>query len=245
MKKIRLKNGPIYIFMFLCVIGFIYSSFKIIMWKLNVDDNDKIHEEHNGKIKRINDDNGDQYKIDFESLKRQNPDTVAYIKVNNTNIDYIVVKGNDNEYYLKHNFNKKWNVAGWIFGDYHNKFDGSDKNLIIYGHDTKDGSMFGSLKSVLNKKWYTNKENHIIVVLTNDKEYKYQVFATYTIEPESYYLNTSFSDNVDFANFVGKLKSRSIYDYGVDISGDDSILTLSSCIREGEKRVVLHAKLIS
>ena len=72
-----------------------------------------------------------EYIIDFSSLKEQNPDTVAYIQANNMNIDYIVVKGENNQYYLNHNFEKKCNVAGWIFGDYHNLFDGTDRNIII------------------------------------------------------------------------------------------------------------------
>ena len=155
-----------------------------------------------------------------------------------------MVKGNDNSYYLKHNFEKKWNVAGWIFGDYHNKFDESDKNLIIYGHNTKDGSMFGTLKNVLNKDWYENEENHKVVLVTEKGTYYYQVFSTYSIKPEDYYINTEFKDNDEFDKFIKKLKSRSIYDYGIEVSGEDKILTLSSCIGDGTKRVVLHAKLI-
>ena len=99
--------------------------------------------------------------MDFTELKKQNPDTVAHIKVNNTRISYVVVQGNDNEYYLNHNFNKEKNRAGWIFADYRNSFDESDKNLIIYGHNMKDGSMFDTLIKTIDKEWYTNKDNYI------------------------------------------------------------------------------------
>ena len=74
------------------------------------------------------------------------------------------MKANDNDYYLNHNFNKEYNVAGWIFADYHNIFDGSDKNIILYGHDTKDGSMFETLKYTLNKDWQENKDNKIVTI---------------------------------------------------------------------------------
>ena len=185
-----------------------------------------------------------KYNIDFKVLKDANKDTIAYLKVNGTNINYIVVKGKDYNYYLNHNFNKEYNIAGWIFADYHNKFDETDKNIIIYGHNTKDGSMFGTLKNILNKDWYENKDNHKVVIVTEMGTYYYQVFSTYSIISEDYYINTKFNNDSDFDNFVKNLKSRSIYDFGIEVSNDDKILTLSSCIGNGKKRVVLHAKLV-
>ena len=154
------------------------------------------------------------------------------------------MKGSNNSYYLTHNFEKKWNVAGWIFGDYRNIFDESDKNLIIYGHNIKDGSMFENLRYVLNEDWYTNVENHKVLLITEKGTYEYQVFSSYSIIPEDYYITTDFKNEEEFASFVKELKSRSIYDYHTEVSGTDKILTLSSCLGEGQKRVVLHAKLI-
>ena len=242
MEKRRLRPWVIITFSMICLIGIIYYSYQVIMWNLHVKENNKIQEEIEDKIK-INV-KEEIYKIDFDTLKKINPDTVAYIKVNNTNINYVVVKGKDNSYYLNHNFEKKWNVAGWIFGDYHNHFDGTDKNLIIYGHNTKDNSMFDTLKNVLESKWYKNKENHIVTLITEQNTYQYEVFSTYSIKPESYYINTSFKDDNEFGKFVNTLKTRSIYDYGVEVKKEDKILTLSSCLGEGQKRVVLHARLI-
>ena len=74
-----------------------------------------------------------------------------FLKINNTNINYIVIKGKDNEYYLNHNLNKQKNIAGWIFADYKNKLDGSDKNIVIYGHNIVDKSMFGSIPDMFKK----------------------------------------------------------------------------------------------
>ena len=185
----------------------------------------------------------DKYVVDFTSLKKQNKDTIAYIKVNNTNIDYVVVKTKDNNYYLNHDFNKKYNVSGWVFADFHNKFDGNDKNIIIYGHNTQDGSMFGSLKNVLTEDWQKNKDNHKITLVTEQGNYVYQVFSTYSIKAEDYYIKTSFNDK-EYSEFLTKLKKRSNYDYGVKIDNKDNILTLSSCTVSGINRVVLHAKLL-
>ena len=256
MTKRRLKPWVIISFSIICLIGVIYSSYQIIIWEKSIKENAKIKENLENKIvivepKPVNveSENNEleqeiEYQIDFESLKETNSDTIAYIKVNGTNIDYIVVKGKDNKYYLKNNFEKKKNTTGWIFGDYHNKFDGTDKNLVIYGHNTKDGSMFGTLKNTLEKEWYENEENHELVLVTEDCVYHYEVFSTYSIITEDYYINTIFKDNNEFDKFVKTLKSRSIYDYGVEINGLDQIITLSSCYSGGKKRVVLHAKLV-
>ena len=238
----KILNILVIIFSIICLIFAIYSIFNIIHWKKDVTNNKDIIEKLKENI--TIEEEKDSYNIDFESLKKQNNDTVAYLKVNGTNIDYIVVKGNDNSYYLKHSFNKEYNIAGWIFADYHNKFDGTDKNLIIYGHNTKNGSMFGTLKNILDKNWQENKDNLKIILVTENGQYEYQVFSTYSIIPEDYYINTEFKNNTEFDKFVKTLKSRSVYDYGLEISGEDKILTLSSCIGDGSKRVVLHAKLV-
>ena len=240
MRVVRLKPWVIIIFSLVFISSIIYYSSKIIIWYKHINENQEVIKELKKNIKVEK----EKVEIDFDALKSINPDTVGYIKVNNTNIDYIVVKGKDNNYYLSHNFEKKWNVAGWIFGDYRNKFDETDKNLIIYGHNTKDGSMFDSLIKVLNKDWYNNPDNHIINLVTEMGIYKYQVFSTYSIVPEEYYITTDFASNEYFGKFVKKIKSRSIYKYDVEVTGEDKILTLSSCIGEGQKRVVLHAKLI-
>ena len=246
MIKIRIKKKYqiiiLSIFVLIFLVGITYSIFNIIHWKKDVTNNKDIIEKLKENI-TIEEEKG-SYNIDFESLKKQNNDTVAYLKVNGTNIDYIVVKGNDNSYYLKHSFNKEYNIAGWIFADYHNKFDETDRNLIIYGHNTKNGSMFGTLKNILDKNWQENKDNLKIILVTENGQYEYQVFSTYSIISEDYYINTEFKNNTEFDKFVKTLKSRSVYDYGLEISGEDKILTLSSCIGDGSKRVVLHAKLV-
>ena len=212
--------------------------------KKDTSDNKNIKKSIEESINITIEDEREKYDINWETLKKQNTDTIAYIKVNNTNINYIVVKGSDNDYYLTHNFNKEYNVAGWVFSDYRNHFDGTDKNIIIYGHDIKDGSMFGTLKNVLNKDWYENEENYKVILVTEEEQYEYQVFSSYSIIAEDYYIKTTFNDDSEFDKFVRELKSRSIYNYETEVSKDDTILTLSSCMGNSKKRVVLHAKLV-
>ena len=183
------------------------------------------------------------YEIDFNKLKEINQQVVAWLKVKGTNIEYPVVQANDNSYYLKNNLDKKYNIGGWIFADYKNKLDGTDKNIVIYGHNMRDNSMFGSLKNILNEEWYNNEENHIIDFITEEKHEKYKVFSVYQIKAEDYYINTDF-ENINFENFIITLKNRSINDFNEEVFLEDSILTLSTCGNNNKYRIVLHAKKI-
>ena len=182
------------------------------------------------------------YNINFNNLKEINADTVGWIKVEGTNINYPYVQTNDNQYYLKHSFDKKYNKQGWVFLDYRNK--GDEKNTILYAHGLMNNQMFGSMRKVIKPSWYNNKNNHIITTVTIDGTQKWQVFSTYTIGPESYYISVDFKTDEEYLKFLTTIKNRSVYDYNVNVNTDDKILTLSSCY-DNKKRMVLHAKLIS
>ena len=182
--------------------------------------------------------------VDFSGLLSTNSDTVAWIKVNNTNIDFPVVKSNDNEFYLKHNFNKEYNSAGWIFADFRNRFDNTDKNIIIYGHNRRNGSMFSSLKNVTEESWYTNQNNLIIPFYTVKGSYNYQVFSIYTILAQDFDNSVSFPTEQDFQNYIDKVSSKSIHDFGVEVTPNDSLLTIYTCGNNTKYRIIVHAKKI-
>ena len=245
MKKINKQKVLLSFFILLFLSMIVLSTIKILAYLNDNKQNRKLQKITSEAITIVpGNELNEIYKIDFNKLKEQNSDTVAYIRVNGTNIDYVVVKSGDNDYYLEHNFNKVSNVSGWIFADYRNKFDGSDKNIIIYGHNTWDGSMFGSLKNVFDEAWYQNEKNHKITFITEDEVAYYKVFSTYVIGSEEYYITTKFNDDLEFDNFVKTLKFRSLYNYDVDVGAYDKIITLSTCSGDGKKRVVLHAKKI-
>lgn len=225
----------------------IYSGIKIYKWYKDKTSNKEIVEQIK-EIVAVEDKNEDkneykeEYTIDFNKLKEQNKETVAWIKVNNTNIEYPVVKANNNNFYLNHSFDKSENLAGWIFADHRNKFDNTDKNIIIYGHNMRDGSMFGSLKNILNSDWYENEENTNITLYTENEKCIYKVFSIYKIESEDYYIKTEFSNDNEFEQFVNTIKNRSIKKFDIDVSKEDNILTLSTCANNNRYRIVLHAK---
>ena len=244
MKKLNIKKILSIILTGICLIGVVYSSLKIIEWKINLNKNKNIKEITQEAVTVIgNTPEEKKYIVDFKKLKEKNSDTVGYLKVNNTDVEYVVVKGNDNDFYLNHNFNKEYNVAGWIFADYKNNFDGTDKNIVIYGHNMQDGSMFASLKNILTSNWQNNTNKQIKLV-TEQGTITYQIFSSYTIEAEDYYITTNFQNEEEFNNFLNTVSKRSYYDYNVEVNESDNVLTLSTCTGTGNNRIVIHAKQI-
>lgn len=188
-------------------------------------------------------DNMSILEVNFDNLRKINPDTVGWIKVNGTKINYPFVHTNDNEYYLKHTFDKTSNKKGWVFLDFRNDIENLSENTILYAHGLVNNQMFGSMRKVIKPTWYNNKNNHIITVATPSGTRHFKFFSSYTILPESYYITTNFKTEDEFKIFIDTIKQRSVYNYGVDVNINDKILTLSSCY-DNEKRMVLHAKLI-
>lgn len=180
----------------------------------------------------------------FDELLKINSDIVGYIKVNNTNVSYPIVKGSDNTFYLNHSYDKKENEIGSIFLDYRNDLENLSRNNIIYGHGRLDNSMFGSLNNLLDSDWLSNEDNHYIEVTTPDKIMVFKIFSVYTIDKESYYIKTYFSDNKYFKEFLETVMKRSIYNFSTNVSTSDKILTLSTCKNNFGKRVVVHAKML-
>ncbi len=242
MKKRRLKKEVLYTFLVLFICLFLISMGGITKWFIDHNHYLEVEKEIEEFVNIDESVKMPVVNVNFEPIKKINDETVAYIYVKGTNIRYPVVQASDNKYYLNHSINGQKNNAGWVFMDFHNKYDGTDKNLILYGHNRVDGIMFGTLKNTLKSDWYSNEDNLVVQFITEDDLYKYQVFSVYKIKAEDYYIRTEF-DN-DFKEFVDTLKSRSVHDFGIDLSEDDQIITLSTCVGYGDTRLVLHGKLI-
>lgn len=234
-RKSKLKTLLIIVFS----LALLFSGYKITMWFINNNENNDIQSNISKYVSK--DKYEDKYKINFSELKKINNDTVAWLKVNNTNIEYVVTKSSDNDFYLKHNFNKKYNTGGWIFADYRNKFDGNDLNTIIYGHNMKNGTMFGTLKNTLNSDWYNNDDNRYIILVTEDGIHKYEIFSIYTEVANDYPINSVFESAEDYYDFLVTLRSKSISNFNTKLSPESSILTLSTCADNNKYRVLVHA----
>lgn len=259
-KKLNVKNLCLLIFFLVMLIVFLFSLIKVIMWIIdNNNTNDiikkvantyEINEKNYDNEVIINENEKDIYfdymklkfiDVDINKLKTFNPDTIGFIKVMGTNINYPFVQTIDNDYYLNRSYDKTYNNAGWIFLDYRNN-EFNDKNTIIYGHGRINGTMFGSLKDTLKSSWQDNKDNYIIKISTEKENSIWQIFSVYKIATTSDYLQTTFSDN-EFESFISLIKGRSSYNFETNVTNEDKVLTLSTCYNDNDKMVV-HAKLI-
>ncbi len=265
-KKLVLKKKFIILFLIIFLsLGF-YSGYNIISWMMdakrlktqieNLQDTTRVEEVLDTDATKIvnppEEDEENPYwdyikmnliNVDFTKLKKINSDTVGWIQVKGTNINYPFVQTSDNSYYLKKDFNKNNNSAGWVFIDYRNNIINFDKNTIIYAHGRVDGTMFGSLKNIMSSNWYNDEDNYIVKLSTEYENTLWQVFSVYKVPAISDYLQTQFSSNDEYNNFLNMLINRSEFKFNVSSNENDKILTLSTCYKEND-RVVLHAKLI-
>lgn len=179
----------------------------------------------------------------FRRLRDISADIVGWIKIEGTKIDYPVVKGSDNVFYLNRNIKRDWAVRGAIFMDYRNTGGSGDLNTLIYGHHMKDGSMFGGLAKYKEESYYA--EHPYIILDYPGKTTKWQIFSVYVSRSEDGLVQTDFDDDEEFADYVLNSAARSMYDTKVEVTGDEPILTLLTCTYEfDDARLVLHAKQI-
>ena len=264
--KIKWKNIILILIIITSSITLLISIFNIIKWKIdsnktnyeitNIQENINVEEIQDTENTEIIEPiievpkenpywdyiNMNMINVDFNSLKRTNPDVVGWLKVNGTNINYPFVQSSDNDYYLTHSFNKSYNGAGWVFLDYRNNGT-NNKNTIIYAHGRSDKTMFGTLKNVLNNGWLNNTNNYVIKISTETENSLWQIFSVYRIPTTSDYLQTNFNDETEYQNFLDMIKDRSSHNFDTNVVSTDNILTLSTCYNTSDKMVV-HAKLI-
>ena len=268
--KKRLRKDRVFLLVLLLFFStiFIFSAFKVIEWLSDNNNTDKVIEKINNDVKvdEVKDNENTEVideeptepekvsdyfyyitypliNVDFESLLKTNNETVGWINVNNTNINYPFVQGINNTYYLNHSFDISYNSAGWVFMDYRNNKEMNNKNTILYAHGRIDKTMFGSLYKTQYPAWYQNRSNHIIRISTPSVNMSYQIFSVYKIEEESYYIQTDFTSDSEYFEFLNTIKERSKYDFNVVLNESDKIITLSTCANDKE-RYVVHAKLI-
>lgn len=181
---------------------------------------------------------------DFDKLKDENSDVVAWLYVPGTDIDMPIVKGENNSYYLTHDFDKKNNSMGWAFADYQNTFPELNTNTIMYGHTYRQTAIFSKLKNVLKDNWLNNEKNQTITLDTEKERLIFKVFSVYTIKDTSDYLYINFSNDKQYQKYLDKSLKRSIKDFNIKPSTSDKILTLSTCYTDNSQRLVVQAKLI-
>lgn len=189
--------------------------------------------------------------VEFAALYAENSDTVGWIKIDNTKVDNVVVQTTDNSYYLDHTFYKGENTNGTIFLDARCTLNPNvrSQNLVLYGHHMRNGSMFGSLKNFRTTSFL--QENHTISFNTLYSKDTYEIFAVlitndYEEQDKGYrfdYNRPNFNSDEDFEWYISEIRKRSLYNVDVEVTAQDQLLTLSTCIYDfKEARLVVVAR---
>ena len=228
-----------FIFLTICLCIFTYSAYNIYKYieeeNANKKLNNKLIEKAITNITTVNSDKQEKneynlpIKVDFTILKQENKDIVGWIYSPNTPINYPVMQGKDNEYYLSRLSNENYNIAGSIFMDFRNDPYLQDNNTIIYGHNMKNDTMFGSIQEYKNQEYYNNHK--IIYYFTPNKSYILELFADQTIQVESDIYDLTIINDTK----IQELIKNSDFKSDVLVNEKDKLLTLSTCSEENDK----------
>lgn len=180
--------------------------------------------------------------IDLAALREVNEDVVGWIRIPDTKIDYPLMQGEDNDYYLNHTWERSSNSVGSIFLEYRNSPDLMDYNTIIYGHNMKNGSMFATLSRYSSEQYW---ELHPYVYITTDAGvYRYEVFSSYKANVDGVTYGLSFHQAKTKETFLLHILGNSSIHPEIVPGKNDRILTLSTCSgADYSTRWVVHARL--
>lgn len=182
-------------------------------------------------------------RVDFNALLALNPDTVGWVQIEGTPLEYPVTQTDNNDYYLSHNFLQEESFEGAIFQDYLSD-PVTTRNHVLYGHYMSDESMFGSLWNYQDQAYL--KLHPVIQFDQPGNPGDWEIFSVYITEAEYDYRQPSFANDTEFINYMNRLKARSLYDTGVVVSATDEVLTLSTCIYTfDDARFAVHARKVN
>ena len=229
----------------ICLCVFIFSAYNIYKYLSEENANKKLNNELMEKaiIETPNDNNDNAQEnenilpisVDFSVLKQENEDIVGWLYLEDSPINYPVVQSNDNDYYLRRLVNGEYNIAGSLFMDYRNDSNLEDDNTIIYGHNMKNNTMFGSLQEYKSQDYYDNHK--VMYYFTSEKNYIIELFTGYTISIESDIYDLSVIDSSKLEEWI----SKSDFESNTKVTEEDKIITLSTCAYEydGARYIVM------
>ncbi len=173
--------------------------------------------------------------LKLEELRKENEDIVGWVEIENTEINYPVLQADDNDFYMNHNYKGEKSSAGSIFLDKDYDFNLPSSNLLIYGHNMKNNTMFQNLLKYNRIEFYNEHPIIRFTSLYDDSEY--EIFSAFYSKVYyktdknvfRYYNFVNASSEEDYNNFVGNVKKASLYDTGINVNFGDKLITLSTC----------------
>ena len=202
-----------------------------------------IEEDEDGNVKILGKIGRVKKRVDFEELKEINPEIIGWLYVEAIDeINYPIVQTEDNAYYLNHTFKKTDNIAGSIFLDCDTKPNFTETNSVIYGHNMKNGSMFGKLNQFYKEETY--EKSKYFWVYTEDLYYKYEIFSCTEVGAISESYQKQFETKWEFEDYLKRMQENSIIKTNTKLSSADKIVTLSTCTASSDVRFVVQGKLV-
>lgn len=216
------------------IVIFIISICAIIYYFYNAH-------KHQDILNNINIDEGQvtgettERMLQIAELKKENEDIIGWIEIEGTNINFPVVQGTDNEYYMKHTYTKEYSNDGSIFLDKSYDWNLPSTNLLLYGHNNKNGNMFQDLLKYKDEGFY--KEHPTIRFTTVNEDCQYEIISAFLsrvyYQDEQnvfrYYYFINASNETEYNNYVEESKKSSLYDTGKSATYGEQLLTLSTC----------------
>ncbi len=166
-------------------------------------------------------------ELDFAALREVNPDVLAWIRIPGTGIDYPLMQGSNNDYYLYRTWEGERNDAGSIYLDYRNAADFSDFNSIVYGHNRGDGSMFSALTQYSSREFW--EERPYVYLVTDEGIRCYEIFSSFQTEGESFVYTLGLREEQSKENYIRQVVASDCLGLGIVPEAEDQILTLSTC----------------
>lgn len=224
--------------------GTIYESknagkeYEKLNKKIFIEDPDKIIDNVSYETLNNNSDGNakDNTSVDWETLIAENDTTKGILYIPGTQIQLPFVQGFDNQFYLHHSIDNSYSTAGTLFMDCSLNQGIFSDNTIIYGHNMRNGTMFGSLGKYLDESYA--KEHNEIYVFTESNINTYEVFAVYTTMNGSDTYTTRFSNTENFIKYKKYMAALSNIDFGVDTDNNKRVLTLSTCYSGGDSKLI-------
>ena len=248
-KRVK-KSKKKYILIPLIILLIVLLSYLFYNFYINSRDKNLQNELINNISTNVLEEDAQNEVIDtVKELQNENADVKAWIKINDTNINYPVVQTNDNDYYLYRNYRKENSNYGSIFIDKNSDIENTNSNIIMYVHNMKDGSMFGDLLKYEDEEYYNNHKYIEFVTNTNSSTYeiiavfKFRIFYKNEKDVFRYYYYTDLDTEEDYNYYIDNCKQLSLYDTGVNAEYGEQIITLITCEYSSENgRMVVVAK---
>ena len=180
------------------------------------------------------------FTYNHQALLNINSQGIGYIYIPSIDCRLPMIQGDDNDYYLTHTFNKEYSANGCLFEDYRINGGLSSSQIIIYGHNMRNGAMFGKLKNYQDYSFWNNSGNDVLYIYTGNVIKEYKIFSCYISEAISDTYTFNFPTLESMRDYAVNMKAKSMNDTGVDVSTATQVITLSTCTNDGEQRFIVH-----